>query len=254
MNNYDLKNKHAVITGGASGIGFAIAQRMVASGATVTLWDRDAEALSRAASQLGTAAKAVQLDLADHPQVVKATADTVAHSPNKTIDILVNSAGITGPNETLAKYPIDAWHQVMQINLNALFYCCREIVPVMQANDSGKGYGRIVNIASVAGKEGNPNASAYGASKGAVMTLTKALGKELAATGIRVNCVTPAAVDSPMFSQMKPEFIQYMLSKIPMARFGQADEVAAMVTWLSSEDCSFSTGAVFDISGGRATY
>jgi 2-dehydro-3-deoxy-L-rhamnonate dehydrogenase (NAD+) len=192
--------------------------------------------------------------LTDHAQVVKATSDTVAHSPTKTIDILVNSAGITGPNETLAKYPIDAWHQVMQINLNALFYCCREIVPVMQANDSGKGYGRIVNIASVAGKEGNPNASAYGASKGAVMTLTKSLGKELAATGIRVNCVTPAAVDSPMFAQMKPEFIQYMLSKIPMARFGQADEVAALVTWLSTEDCSFSTGAVFDISGGRATY
>lgn len=254
MNNYDLKNRHAVITGGASGIGFAIAKRMLASGASVTLWDRDAEALSKAAAELGTGAKTVQLDLADHPQVVQAVADTVAHAPNKTIDILVNSAGITGPNETLAKYPLDAWHQVIQINLNALFYCCREIVPVMQANAAGKGYGRIVNIASVAGKEGNPNASAYGASKGAVMTLTKSLGKELAATGIRVNCVTPAAVDSPMFAQMKPEFIQYMLSKIPMARFGQADEVAALVTWLSTEDCSFSTGAVFDISGGRATY
>jgi 3-oxoacyl-[acyl-carrier protein] reductase len=254
MNNYDLKNKHAVITGGASGIGLSIAKRMVASGASVTLWDRDADALKAAVVALGSAASTVQLDLADHPQVVKAVADTVALSPRKTIDILVNSAGITGPNETLAKYPLDAWHQVIQINLNALFYCCREIVPVMQANDAGKGYGRIVNIASVAGKEGNPNASAYGASKGAVMTLTKSLGKELAATGIRVNCVTPAAVDSPMFSQMKPEFIQYMLSKIPMSRFGQADEVAALVTWLSTDDCSFSTGAVFDISGGRATY
>jgi len=254
MVNYNFTGKHAVITGGASGIGFACAKRMVAGGASVTLWDRDSQALSRAASQLGEAAKTVQLDLADHAAVVRATADTVAHSPTQTIDILVNSAGITGPNETLAKYPIDAWHQVIQINLNALFYCCREVVPVMQANDSGKGYGRIVNIASVAGKEGNPNASAYGASKGAVMTLTKSLGKELAATGIRVNCVTPAAVDSPMFSQMKPEFIQFMLSKIPMARFGQADEVAALVTWLASEDCSFSTGAAFDISGGRATY
>lgn len=254
MNQLDLKGRHAVITGGASGIGLAIAKRMVASGASVTLWDRDAEALAKAASALGSVAQTVQLDLAEHAQVVQAVATTVAHSPTKTVDILVNSAGITGPNESLAKYPIDAWHQVMQINLNALFYCCRELVPVMQANDGGKGYGRIVNIASVAGKEGNPNASAYGASKGAVMTLTKSLGKELAASGIRVNCVTPAAVDSPMFSQMKPEFIQYMLSKIPMARFGQADEVAALVSWLSTEDCSFSTGAVFDISGGRATY
>ncbi len=251
---YDFKGRHAVITGGASGIGFAIAQRMVASGATVTLWDRDAQALSRAASQLGAAAKTVQLDLAEHPQVVTAVATTLAHSPTKTIDILVNSAGITGPNDPLAEYSIDAWHEVIQINMNAVFYCCREIVPVMKANNDGKGYGRIVNIASIAAKEGNPNASAYGASKAGVLAMSKSLSKELAATGIRINSVTPATVKSPIFSQMKPEFIQYMLAKIPMGRFGEVEEVAAMVMWLASEDCSFSTGAVFDISGGRATY
>lgn len=254
MNNYDLNGKHAVITGGASGIGFAIAKRMIASGATLTLWDRDSAALSRAALNLGGDTKTVMVDLAEHAQVVSATAQTTQNSPNKTIDILVNSAGITGPNETLANYPVDAWHQVMQINLNAIFYCCREIVPVMKANASGKGYGRIINIASVAGKEGNPNASAYSTSKAAVLGLTKSLGKELATTGIRVNAITPAAVKTAMFDQMKPEFIQFMLSKIPMARFGEVDEIAAMVTWLASEDCSFSTGAVFDISGGRATY
>jgi 3-oxoacyl-[acyl-carrier protein] reductase len=254
MNNYDLNGKHAVITGGASGIGLAIAKRMMASGATLTLWDRDSAALSRAALSLGGNTKTVMVDLAEHAQVVNATAQTVLNSPTKTIDILVNSAGITGPNETLINYPVDAWQQVIQINLNAVFYCCREIVPIMKTNADGKGYGRIINIASVAGKEGNPNASAYSTSKAAVLGLTKSLGKELATMGIRVNAITPAAVKTAMFDQMKPEFIQFMLSKIPMARFGEVDEIAAMVTWLASEDCSFSTGAVFDISGGRATY
>jgi len=258
MNNYDLKGKHAVITGGASGIGFAIAKRMLVSGATLTLWDRDADALSRAASSLGGNTQTVTVDLAVHAEVVAATAKTATNSPSNTIDILVNSAGITGPNETLVNYPVDAWHQVIQINLNAIFYCCREVVPVMKANTNankdGRGYGRIINIASIAGKEGNPNASAYSTSKAGVIGLTKSLGKELAGTGIRVNAITPAAVKTAMFDQMKPDFIQFMLSKIPMARFGEVEEIAAMVTWLASEDASFSTGAVFDISGGRATY
>jgi 2-dehydro-3-deoxy-L-rhamnonate dehydrogenase (NAD+) len=166
------------------------------------------------------------------------------------IDALVNSAGITGPNAKVWDYPVNAWQEVMQVNLNGLFYCCREIAPIMR----DAGYGRIVNIASVAGKDGNPNASAYSASKAAVIALTKSLGKELADTGVRVNCVTPAAVKTGMFAQMTEQHIQFMLSKIPMARFGTPEEVAAMVAWLCTEDCSFSTGAVFDLSGGRATY
>jgi 3-oxoacyl-[acyl-carrier protein] reductase len=164
--------------------------------------------------------------------------------------VLVNSAGITGPNAKVWDYPVDAWAQVLQVNLNGLFYCCREVVPHMRARN----YGRIVNIASVAGKDGNPNASAYSASKAAVIALTKSLGKELADTGIRVNCVTPAAVKTAIFDQMSPEHIAFMLSKIPMGRFGEVDEIAAMVAWLCTEDCSFSTGATFDLSGGRATY
>ena len=247
MNHYDLKGRHAVITGGASGIGYAIAQRFIDSGATLTLWDRDVKALASAASSLGANTQTVQVDLADHAQVVKAVATTTAKN---NIDILVNSAGITGPNVKNWDYPVDAWHEVMQINLNALFYCCREVVPHMRNNL----YGRIVNIASVAGKDGNPNASAYSASKAAVMALTKSLGKELADTGVRVNCITPAAVKTAMFEQMTQTHIDFMLSKIPMGRFGTVEEIAAMVAWLSSEDCSFSTGAVFDLSGGRSTY
>ncbi len=245
MNQLDMQGRHAVITGGAAGLGFAIAQRMLASGATVTLWDRDEAALAAAAKALGAGVKAVQVDVASHDSVVRAVAQT---SPQ--VDALVNSAGITGPNTPLANYPVDAWAQVMQVNINGIFHCCREIVPLMQKSD----YGRIVNIASVAGKDGNPNASAYSASKAAVIGLTKSLGKELAGTGIRVNCVTPAAVKTAIFDQMTPEHIQFMLSKIPMGRFGLPEEIAAMVTWLCTEDCSFSTGAVFDLSGGRATY
>lgn len=245
MNQLDMKGRHAVITGGAAGLGFAIAQRMLASGATVTLWDRDEVALAGAAKALGTGVKTVQVDVTRHDSVVQAVQQTAPK-----VDALVNSAGITGPNTPLANYPVDAWDQVMQVNINGIFHCCREIVPLMQKAD----YGRIVNIASVAGKDGNPNASAYSTSKAAVIGLTKSLGKELAGTGIRVNCVTPAAVKTAIFDQMTPEHIQFMLSKIPMGRFGTPEEVAAMVGWLCTEDCSFSTGAVFDLSGGRSTY
>ncbi len=248
MNQLDLAGRHAVITGGAVGLGFAIAQRVLASGGTVTLWDRDAAALQRAKSELGTGVNAVVVNVADHSSVVSAVAQTVTIIP--AIDALVNSAGITGPIAKVWDYPPQDWQQVMDVNLNGLFYCCREVVPHMRARN----YGRIVNIASVAGKDGNPNASAYSASKAAVMALTKSLGKELADTGVRVNCVTPAAVKTAIFDQMSPEHIAFMLSKIPMGRFGTSEEVAAMVAWLCTEDCSFSTGAVFDLSGGRSTY
>jgi 3-oxoacyl-[acyl-carrier protein] reductase len=248
MNQLDLKGRHAVITGGAVGLGFAIAQRLLASGASVTLWDRDATALQRAQLELGAAADTVRVDVAQHAGVVDAVALTTKQ--HAAIDILVNSAGITGPNVKLWDYPPEQWLQVLQVNLNGLFYCCREVVPLMRHRN----YGRIVNIASVAGKDGNPNASAYSASKAAVMALTKSLGKELADTAVRVNCVTPAAVKTAMFDQMSPEHIAFMLSKIPMGRFGTPQEVAAMVAWLCTEECSFSTGAVFDLSGGRSTY
>jgi 3-oxoacyl-[acyl-carrier protein] reductase len=248
MNQLDLKGRHAVVTGGAAGLGFAITQRLLASGAAVTWWDRDASAMSAAAGVLGSVVQQVVVDVGDHASVLEAVRQTrVGHS---AIDALVNCAGVTGPNVKLWDYPPQDWLQVMQVNLNGLFYCCREVVPVMRQQN----YGRIVNIASVAGKEGNPNASAYSASKAAVIALTKSLGKELADTGVRVNCVTPAAVKTAIFDQMSPEHIQFMLSKIPMARFGEPDEIAAMVAWLCTEDCSFSTGAVFDLSGGRATY
>jgi len=245
MNQLDLRDRHAVITGGAAGLGLAIAQRMIASGATVTLWDRDRSAMDAACAQLGPQARAVQVDVARHDSVVAALAQTV-----QPIHALVNSAGITGPNTPLCNYPVDDWQQVMQVNLNGTFYCCREVAGLMQK----QGWGRIVNIASVAGKDGNPNASAYSASKAAVIALTKSLGKELADTGVRVNCVTPAAVKTAIFDQMSPEHIAFMLSKIPMGRFGTPEEVAAMVAWLCTDDCSYSTGAVFDLSGGRSTY
>jgi 2-dehydro-3-deoxy-L-rhamnonate dehydrogenase (NAD+) len=252
MNQLDLKGRHAVITGGASGLGYAISQRMIASGATVTWWDMNADVMAQAAKTIGVdTGAAVHCELAnvtDHASVVAALGRTLAKRPK--IDILVNSAGITGPNAKLWDYPTAAWEQVIQVNLNGIFHTCREIVPHMQANK----FGRIVNIASVAGKDGNPNASAYSASKAAVIALTKSLGKELANSGVLVNCVTPAAVKTAMFDQMTPEHIAFMLSKIPMGRFGTTEEVAAMVAWLCTEDCSFSTGAVFDLSGGRSTY
>ena len=248
MNQLDMAGRHAVITGGATGLGFAIAQRVLASGGTVTVWDRDSAAADKACARLGAGASAVAVDVAKHASVVDAVRQTLAQTPK--VDALVNSAGIAGPNVRTWDYPVDAWADVMQINLNGLFYCCREWAPHMRANN----YGRIVNIASVAGKDGNPNASGYSASKAAVMALTKSLGKELADTGVRVNCVTPAAVKTAIFDQITPEHIAFMLSKIPMGRFGTPEEVAAMVTWLCTEDCSFSTGAVFDLSGGRSTY
>jgi len=247
MNQLDLQGRIAVVTGGAAGIGFAIAQRLAASGARVSLWDRDAKALATAAAGLAGAHTA-SLDVSDEPQVQAALASTVKALGK--VDALVCSAGITGPNMTVADYPLADWKQVLDINLTGVFLCNKLLVPHMQKND----YGRIVNIASIAGKEGNPNASAYSASKAGVISLTKSLGKELAKTGIRVNCVTPAAVKTGMFAQMTQAHIDFMLSKIPMGRFGQVEEIAALVAWLCTEDCSFSTGAVFDLSGGRAVY
>jgi 3-oxoacyl-[acyl-carrier protein] reductase len=238
--------RRAVVTGGAAGIGLAVAQRIVAEGGTVAIWDRDAERAATEAATLGGIA--VSLDIADWPSVERAAAETVEKLGG--IDILVASAGITGPNATLEDYPPDAWKKVFDVNVHGLFHCDKAVVPFMRAG----GYGRIVNIASVAGKEGNPNASAYSASKAAVIGLTKSLGKELATTGITVNCVTPAAVKTAIFDQMSEAHIAFMLSKIPIGRFGTVDEVASLVCWLASEECSFTTSAVFDVSGGRATY
>jgi 2-dehydro-3-deoxy-L-rhamnonate dehydrogenase (NAD+) len=248
MNQLDLKGRHAIITGGASGLGYAISERMLASGATVTWWDVNAEVMANAVKTINADVHCEKVDVTLHTSVVAALARTI--QKRGKVDILVNSAGITGPNMKLADYPPEAWAQVINVNLNGTFHCCREVSSHMQGNS----YGRIVNIASVAGKEGNPNASAYSASKAGVIALTKSLGKELANNGVLVNCVTPAAVKTAMFDQMTPEHIAFMLSKIPMGRFGMTDEVAAMVSWLCTEDCSFSTGAVFDLSGGRSTY
>jgi 3-oxoacyl-[acyl-carrier protein] reductase len=227
--------RRAVVTGGASGIGLAVANRLTAEGARVAVWDKAPEAQ-------------IPVDLADFTAVEGAMEKTLKVLGG--VDILVTSAAITGPVAKLAEYPPDAWRQVIDINVNGVFYSNRAVVPHMTA----QGYGRIVNIASIAGKEGNPNFSAYSASKAAVIGMTKSLGKELAKTGVIVNCVTPAAVKTPIFSQMTGEFIAFMLSKIPMERFGTVDEVASLILWLASEECSFTTGAVFDISGGRATY
>ena len=246
MNHLDLNGRHAVVTGGASGIGFAIAQRLAGSGATVAIWDLDEAAGRMAAAALSGSAVAV--DVGDAASVASAVQATLQATP--AIDILINNAGITGPNDKLWDYPLEAWKDVFTVNVHGVFHCCRAVVPLMRARN----YGRIVNIASVAGKEGNPNASAYSASKAAVIGLTKSLGKELADTGIRVNCVTPAAVRTPLFAQMTQQHVDYMLSKIPLGRFGEPDEIAALVAWLATEECSFSTGAVFDLSGGRATY
>jgi 3-oxoacyl-[acyl-carrier protein] reductase len=234
----------AVVTGGAAGIGRAVAERLAGEGAKVSVWDMDSEALGTCSFAAHTA----RIDQSDESAVAAAVAEVRARLAR--IDILVVAAGITGPNLPVADYPGDAWRRVIDVNLNGVFYCNRAVVAGMAA----QGYGRIVNIASVAGKEGNPNASAYSASKAAVIGLTKSLGKELATKGVTVNCVTPAAVRTAIFDQMTPEHIEYMLSKIPMGRFGTVDENASMICWLASRECSFSTGAVFDISGGRATY
>jgi 2-dehydro-3-deoxy-L-rhamnonate dehydrogenase (NAD+) len=240
--------RRAVVTGGASGIGLGVCRRLIAEGARVAIWDHNPDAIGRAKQDLGPDAMGFQVDIADPAGVETVGRDTAQALGG--IDILVASAGITGPNTTLAEYPVDAWRQVIDVNLNGVFYCNRAVVPAMLAG----GYGRIVNIASIAGKEGNPNASAYSASKAGVIGLTKSLGKELAKSNITVNCVTPAAVHTPIFDQMSQAHIDFMLSKIPMGRFGKVDEVTALVCWLASEECSFTTGGVFDVSGGRATY
>lgn len=238
----------ALVTGAATGIGFEIARRIAAEGGKVAVADINGERAGHAAASIGKAAAGIAVDVADEASVGAAFAR--AESQFGGLDILVNSAGITGPNATLETYSAADWRKVMDINLNGTFLCCRAAVPLMRK----RGYGRIVNIASIAGKEGNPNASAYSASKAGVIGLTKSLGKELATTEIRVNAVTPAAVKTEIFAQMTQQHIDMMLSKIPMGRFGLVEEVTALVCWLASQECSFSTGAVFDVSGGRATY
>ncbi len=245
-----LQGRHAIVTGGARGIGLAIAKRLAACGAAVTIWDIDGDEAGRAAERLAAEgrAEAIVVDTSVAASVEAAAADTLARQ--RHVDILVNNAGIAGPNAKTWEYPLEAWQRVLDVDLTGVFLCCRALVPAMLARN----YGRIVNVASIAGKEGNPNASAYSAAKAGVIALTKSLGKELAGTGVIVNCVTPAAVETDIFSQMTREHIEFMRSKIPMGRFGTADEVAALVAWLASAECSFSTGAVFDISGGRATY
>jgi 3-oxoacyl-[acyl-carrier protein] reductase len=243
-----FEGRVAVVTGGASGIGFAAAQRILREGGKVAVWDRDAATLAALADKIGGPVHTVALDIGDAQAVADAADSTFAALGR--IDILVASAGITGPNPPLWEYPIDAWKQVFDVNVHGLFYTNRAVVPFMLKND----YGRIVNIASVAGKEGNPNMSAYSASKAAVIGLTKSLGKELAKTGIRANCITPATVDTPILKQLNQTAIDYMLSKIPMGRFGTVDENAALICFLASEEVTFSTAATFDISGGRTTF
>jgi 2-dehydro-3-deoxy-L-rhamnonate dehydrogenase (NAD+) len=250
MNSVDLNNRTAIVTGGARGIGLACAQRLIASGARVMLWDVDADALRAAEEKLGANALTALVDVTQEAAISAATQSCV--DAFSKIDILVNNAGITGPNVKTWDYPPNDFRKVIELDLVAPFLVSRAIAPQMIA----AGYGRIVNIASVAGKEGNPNASAYSAAKAGLIGLTKSLGKELAAVAPNVlcNCVTPAAAETDIFKQMTAEHIAFMKSKIPMNRFVRVEEIAAMVAWLASEDCSFTTGGVFDISGGRATY
>jgi 2-dehydro-3-deoxy-L-rhamnonate dehydrogenase (NAD+) len=250
MNQIDLNNRHAVVTGAAQGIGLSVARRLLDSGASVSLWDRDAKLLSRTVAELGRdhVLSANVVDVSDDASVAAATTETLDR--HSKIDILVANAGIAGPNHKTWDYPVEKWRQVIDINLVGVFLCCRAVLPHMLR----AGYGRIVNVASIAGKEGNPNASAYSASKAGVIALTKSLGKETADKNIAVNCITPAAARTRIFDQMSQEHIDFMLSKIPRGRFLEVDEVSAMVAWLVSEENSFTTGAVFDLSGGRATY
>lgn len=248
MNKIDLNNRAAIVTGGAQGIGLAIVKRMLASGASVRIWDRDQKLLQQTLSGLSGPVSGDAVDVADEKSVAQGTA-TAAAALGK-IDILVNNAGIAGANAPTVDYPVDEWERVLKVNLTSQFLCCRAIAPHMVRQK----YGRIVNIASIAGKEGNPNAVAYSASKAGVISLTKSLGKELAKDGVSVNCITPAAAKTAIFDQMTEQHINYMLAKIPMGRFVLVEEIAAMACWLASEDCSFTTGGVFDISGGRATY
>ncbi len=250
MTEKNFTGQTAAVTGAAQGIGRAVAEALLAGGAAVALWDRDEQILeeSRAALAEGGRVQAVTMDVTDLASVeaaVAATEETLGE-----IDILVNNAGIAGPTALTWEYPLEAWRQVIDIDLTGVFHCCRAVVPGMIEGN----YGRIVNVASIAGKEGNPKASAYSAAKAGVIALTKSLGKELAEYDIGVNCVTPAAAKTRIFDQISQEFIDYMLSKIPRGRFVKVEEIAALIAWLASKECSFSTGAVFDISGGRATY
>jgi len=249
MNNLDLKNRTAIITGGAQGFGFAISKRLIQSGAKVIIWDIDEATAKKAEKEINSKNFSYQIvDVTDFDKIEKALKDL--EKDFGKIDIFVNNAGMTGMNAKVWEYPIAEWKKVIELDLNSAFYCCKAIVPHMIKNN----YGRIVNIASIAGKEGNPNASAYSSAKAGVIGLTKSLGKELADKNIAVNCVTPAAAKTRIFDQMTEEHINYMLSKIPRNRFAKVDELASLVCWLSSEENSFSTAAVFDLSGGRATY
>jgi NAD(P)-dependent dehydrogenase (short-subunit alcohol dehydrogenase family) len=250
VNQIDLSDRHAVVTGGAQGIGLSVATRLLESGASATLWDHDDAALETAIQQLekvGRVAGEV-VDVSDVASVDRAVKSTI--NRDQHIDILVANAGIAGSNHKTWEYPIEEWQRVINVNLLGVYYCCRAIVPCMLRQN----YGRIVNVASIAGKEGNPNASAYSASKAGVIALTKSLGKETADNNIAVNCVTPAAARTRIFEQMSKEHVDYMLSKIPRGRFLEVEEVSSMVAWLVSEENSFTTAAVFDLSGGRATY
>jgi 3-oxoacyl-[acyl-carrier protein] reductase len=250
MNTYDFNGQRAAVTGAAEGIGRAIAERLLASGAAVALWDLNPDRLGETRDALAArgSVHGVTVDVTDAASVEAAVADTEAALGG--IDVLVNNAGIAGPNAVTWEYPLEDWRQVMAVDLDGVFHCCRAVLPGMIERN----YGRVVNIASIAGKEGNPNASAYSAAKAGVIALTKSLGKELASYDIAVNCVTPAAARTRIFDQITQQHIDYMLSKIPRGRFVTVEEVAGLVAWLASRECSFSTGAVFDISGGRATY
>ena len=249
MINFNLSNRVAIVTGGAQGFGLAITERFIKSGAKVIIWDIDKEKAEIALKKINSKNCFYEIvDVTNFDEIKKIVNDI--ESNHGKIDIFINNAGIAGTNTTVAEYPLEEWNKVIDLNLNAVFYCCKAVVPFMIKNN----YGRIVNIASIAGKEGNPNASAYSSSKAGVIGLTKSLGKELALKNIAVNCVTPAAAKTRIFDQMTQEHIDYMLSKIPRNRFAKVNELASLVTWLASEENSFSTAAVFDLSGGRATY
>ncbi len=248
MNHIDLNGQIAVITGGAQGIGFAIARRLVMSGAKVSLWDMNAELLASAKAELGAAASTITVNISSYDAVAAATGE-VEKTFGK-LDILVHSAGIAGKNAPLDEYDLDEWRRVIEIDLNGAFYVNRAVLPGMKARN----YGRVVNIASIAGKEGNPNASAYAAAKGGVIAMTKAVGKECAKYDIAINAITPATAKTRILDELKPEFIDYMLSRIPRGRFLEVEEAANMVAWLVSKENSFTTASVFDLSGGRATY
>ena len=249
MNKFNLSNRVAIVTGGAQGFGLAITERFIQSGAKVIIWDIDKEATETAIKKISSENCIYQIVDVKNFEEIKKNLDDIESNYGK-IDIFINNAGIAGVNTTVTEYPLEEWNKVIDLNLNAVFYCCKAVVPFMIKNN----YGRIVNIASIAGKEGNPNASAYSTSKAGVIGLTKSLGKELALKNIAVNCVTPAAAKTRIFDQMSQEHIDYMLSKIPRNRFAKVNELASLVTWLASEENSFSTSAVFDLSGGRATY